>query len=110
MADVAKQIADLQAANAALVQKIADDESNLNQESFQKSTTEVNKLCTKKVCRGGMFFSRHQFQPTHGQSKSCQWFKIDSLRHFRRQSYWLIIDPLLGNDPLSVKKFGHFLK
>ena len=56
MADVAAQIADLQAANAKLVQKIADDESNLNQESFQKSITEVDQLCIKKVCRGGMFF------------------------------------------------------
>ena len=44
MADVAKQIADLQAANAALVQKIADDESNLNQENFQKSVTEVEQF------------------------------------------------------------------
>ena len=36
MADLAAEIADLKASNAALIQKIADDESNLNQESFEK--------------------------------------------------------------------------
>ena len=80
MTDVAAQIAELQAKNAELVQKIADDESNLNQESFQKSVTEVDQLCIKKVCQGDMFFSRHQFQPTSGQSKSWKWLTSDSSR------------------------------
>ena len=34
----AADIADLKASNAALIQKIAEDESNLNQESFRKCT------------------------------------------------------------------------
>ena len=36
MADLAAEIAGLKASNAALIQKIADDEANLNQESFKK--------------------------------------------------------------------------
>jgi len=36
MADLAAEIAGLKASNAELIQKIADDESNLNQDSFEK--------------------------------------------------------------------------